>query len=1304
MVRRTGYILLALALLCSLVIGSVCWLLLTTGGAQFLFRQLPGRAGVALEAEVTAGSLARGLRIDNLVLEYQGHRVTLSAADYRLSLDRIYPLNMTVDSLSVHGLRVDMAAAADAAKDPSASGPVALPRLQSLFDHLQLRVNRFELKDAVLRQHGEVRLAIDRLVGSLDLVQRQLTLDLELLHSADLQAAGVLVLDLALPSLSVSGSLSTSDTALFWRRVDLSGTLTEPAFAQLAGTLEVRADLHDVDPLQLSAGVTIKNDQLDIHALSLRQEGRNGLVEASGSLSLTDALPQLDADIRVTDLDLEPEAGLPLLVGGDLALRYADGHYRGQFSVNSSGAPLTAATLDGSLSGDHDQIRLNNLVGQWSAGQVTGSISGRWNPSLEVQGDLAVTGLQADAFLPQLDLHANGRLSGSFAVTDQRRLASLAVDLDESFVAGLPLSGSARLQLHDQQLIIDDLSLESRDNSLSARGDSLERIDFRLKLTELAELYPAAGGALGAEGWFGFADLVPQGAIQLQGRGLHYEQWQLDELQADVAMDKEQRGAIEISGAGLRQATETPLVEDFTLTGAGTLAEHRLQLRVASELGTLTTGLAGGWAQSSWQGLLTELTLVDGILGPWQLEQEAELLLSAAGDSSTAFMLAGGTGQKVAFAGTYASVTGDFLMDLNWDNLSLEPLTDRFADQPLRGESSGHLVLVQQQGVREVTAQLRLSAVVEHEKIHLDQVLTELSLVWNARGLTSDVTLDIGAGAGFSAHFSTTEPFALAPPQELAWRLRCQDIPVSVASFWLPDDILLDGSLVCESQGTWSLQQPFALSGSIALNDGVAGWYDVDQSIEVELESATLTWNWQESLFAELLLRHDYGYLNGSLRLPLRAQWPLQLVEDLPVTANLALRFAENGLISTLFPLQVQGSRGLLDLRVTAGGTMKNPELSGRFDISDAELYLPAAAIRLDDVALSGRLEDERLVIEDLRLTSGQGTLAGTGGMQLDNWMPQNFHLSLQGSRFQLLNLPALQVRISPDLQLEGTMDQLKVRGVVEIPDVMVRDQTRSTVITNSPDLIVLDRQLPQPREQRIRHDLDIKLILGDQVLVDAVGLEARLEGELRLYSDLHQTLAAQGRLQVVRGRFSSYGVNLDIERGDLLYSGGPLPQPTFDVLALRRVGLVKAGVRLSGTPQEPVVQLYSDPAMQDEDVLAYIVFGRPLGAPGEDRDLLMTAAAALLSQGESVVLQEKMKGHLGLDVLEFSAGEGDVQDSVLTTGKYLTPELYVSFGYSLFNESNEIKVRYRLTSALELESSFGLESGVDLFYRFEIE
>jgi translocation and assembly module TamB len=267
-----------------------------------------------------------------------------------------------------------------------------------------------------------------------------------------------------------------------------------------------------------------------------------------------------------------------------------------------------------------------------------------------------------------------------------------------------------------------------------------------------------------------------------------------------------------------------------------------------------------------------------------------------------------------------------------------------------------------------------------------------------------------------------------------------------------------------------------------------------------------------------------------------------------------------------------------------------------------------------------------------------------------------------------------------------------------------IRD--REAMIAPSPDVIIVDDPEGEVagRDLPMALDLRVRIVLGDHVLVKAEGLDARLEGSLRLSATslITEEITAQGEIRVAQGHFATYGVRLRIERGTILFAGGPVDRPTLDILALRTIGEIKAGVRVTGTPRNPELVLYSEPSMPDSDVLAYMILGNPVGQGEGNVSLLMTAAGALLTQGESAVLQDRLKRLLGVDVLEVEAGDGDVEGSQITIGKYLSPDLYISFGQALFANTNVVRLRYDLSRKWQLESTVGDESGVDLYYRIE--
>jgi translocation and assembly module TamB len=149
---------------------------------------------------------------------------------------------------------------------------------------------------------------------------------------------------------------------------------------------------------------------------------------------------------------------------------------------------------------------------------------------------------------------------------------------------------------------------------------------------------------------------------------------------------------------------------------------------------------------------------------------------------------------------------------------------------------------------------------------------------------------------------------------------------------------------------------------------------------------------------------------------------------------------------------------------------------------------------------------------------------------------------------------------------------------------------------------------------------------------------------------------------------------------------------------------------------------------MSDVDTLSCIVFGRPLSTrtSAEQIGLLTQVAGLLLTRGKASGFQEQLKTRLGLSTLDIRSGSSglpgsigykkvggslsqntsattqgsDVSETLIAVGKYLTPQLYLSYGRSLFTGNNIFSLRYDITRRWQLETVTGAESGVDLYYR----
>src|SRR3546814_16334889 len=82
---------------------------------------------------------------------------------------------------------------------------------------------------------------------------------------------------------------------------------------------------------------------------------------------------------------------------------------------------------------------------------------------------------------------------------------------------------------------------------------------------------------------------------------------------------------------------------------------------------------------------------------------------------------------------------------------------------------------------------------------------------------------------------------------------------------------------------------------------------------------------------------------------------------------------------------------------------------------------------------------------------------------------------------------------------------------------------------------------------------------MGDDVKLRGFGLEGTLGGDLRVRAVPGREMTAVGNLEV-GGRYEAYGQKLRIERGHLVWSNGPVADPSLDIRAVRKIDRQSVG------------------------------------------------------------------------------------------------------------------------------------------------
>lgn len=418
------------------------------------------------------------------------------------------------------------------------------------------------------------------------------------------------------------------------------------------------------------------------------------------------------------------------------------------------------------------------------------------------------------------------------------------------------------------------------------------------------------------------------------------------------------------------------------------------------------------------------------------------------------------------------------------------------------------------------------------------------------------------------------------------------------------------------------------------------------------------------------------------------------------------LSFADLAFLETLLP-GLQQPRGRLQGTARLAGTLQQPQLDADVVVSDAAFHVPTLGIDLRNVGATLSSSSE---VMNLRASaaSGDGELTLQASLLRPLSADREFSARLEGSDFRLLETDAAAATISPAVELRYAQDRLSLQGQVELPT--ARLDLESVVAQVADDAVSLSRDavVVQPdatalvaEQQRVLpFDAQFLLKLGEAVQVDGFGLDARLNGELRLEQEAGRPLLAYGELGIPEGSYRIYNQELNARDGRLLFYGNPV-NPVLDVRAFRATATAEVGMLLSGTFDRMQSRLYSTPTLPENEILALLVTGKSFNNMNDqDGNALLSAVANFgIERGEG--LTSMIGDKLGLDSVSINGGDSYL-DSSLGLGKYITPDLLMRYEIGLFDRQAVLSIDYSLTERLKLEVRSGLSQSVDVSYTIE--
>jgi len=502
------------------------------------------------------------------------------------------------------------------------------------------------------------------------------------------------------------------------------------------------------------------------------------------------------------------------------------------------------------------------------------------------------------------------------------------------------------------------------------------------------------------------------------------------------------------------------------------------------------------------------------------------------------------------------------------------------------------------------------------------------------------------------------------------------------------DDVIIAG----EGRGKATLRADLddgRLAAEARFEPDAANWVRAVATIPVSLRTDRL----QEARFA--------GPLDASIEAP-----SLPLAVFLPFVAD-----------------EISNLAGTLSVNVSLVGDPAAPEIRGRLEIAEGRAHVRRLGVDIDAVTVRTEIVPGMLRLTEFRASSGKGRLDGNGAIRLTGALPESYELRLQATRWPGIATTRYQAQLGADLKFNGPADAPLLTGSVVIenadlrPDLRFLDSSAGPA-ERDPTITVIDTGRPTFERteasgtdararspllpEQIRADVNLVIKRGTRVRHEMADVE--LKGNLRIRIEPGKAAAVTGKLESVRGTVEIQGREFSLVRGEVNFGGGSVENPRLDILAQHRRSPYVIEALIGGTVREPTLELRSQPVLDQADILAVLLFGRPASQLDEgEKTTLQQQALSVTSGYAASVLGEAVSEALGLESLGIDLRNVDFGGGRIGFGRYITRNTYVSVTQRLGEDrGREVNLEYFLSARWKIVTatdSLGA-SGIDIIWQ----
>ncbi|MFO6422399.1 translocation/assembly module TamB domain-containing protein [Motilimonas sp. KMU-193] len=513
---------------------------------------------------------------------------------------------------------------------------------------------------------------------------------------------------------------------------------------------------------------------------------------------------------------------------------------------------------------------------------------------------------------------------------------------------------------------------------------------------------------------------------------------------------------------------------------------------------------------------------------------------------------------------------------------------------------------------------------------------------------------------------------------------------------FLPSQMALTGALTAELDAKWAKGQlPSANIDLAGKGINLVATDDNNQTHQLPVEALTLQAELDKTL-AKIKLILDTAQL-GKANVDVSIK-PYH--DEREIQGKLSYQGLDLQALHYLLP-DIEELAGKFDLEMNLAGPLLEPNIQGGAKLTDAIIGGGSLPMWLSDINTELKLNGTQATLLG-QLKTGDGSAQVNGELDwaegVDAWV------TLKGENIEIDHHSQIQLFVSPDLKFTLDNTKMDLSGEIFVPKgLIVVKSLPPSAVSISDDVVIIDDNVAEDDGSDLPMKMKLKMQLGKEVKIDAFGLKSNLEGQLAVTKKIEQPVHVNGEIHLEDGSYRAFGQNLVINKGMIIFSGPP-DQPYLSVDAIRDPSLIEdkvtAGIKLEGPVSAPEIEIYSNPSMDQQNALSYLLRGKAIDSNGGDNSML-TSVLINLGVGQSAGTVNQIGEAIGVKDLSLdSSGSGD--DSQLNISGYILPGVQIRYGIGLFTAMSEIALRYEVMPNLYLEAVSGLNNAFDIYYEFD--